>query len=36
LEWLVLSTLAIENAEQARDQADWYRHSWVIEQYRKR
>lgn len=35
LEWLLLSTLPIENAEQARERADWYRHRWVIEQYHK-
>lgn len=35
LEWLLLSTLPIESAEQARERADWYQHRWVIEQYHK-
>ena len=35
LEWLLLSTLPIENAAQARERADWYRHRWIIEQYHK-
>jgi hypothetical protein len=35
LEWLLLSTLPIEDAEQARERALWYRHRWLIEQYHK-
>ena len=35
LEWLLLSTLPIEDAEQARERALWYRQRWLIEQYHK-
>lgn len=35
LEWLLLSTLPIENAAQASERVNWYRHRWVIEQYHK-
>ena len=35
LEWLLLSTLPIVDAEQARERALWYRNRWLIEQYHK-
>ena len=35
LEWILLSTLAVENAEQAYERVEWYRRRWLIEQYHK-
>lgn len=35
LEWLLLSTLPIEDVEQAHERALWYRNRWLIEQYHK-
>jgi hypothetical protein len=35
LEWILLSTVPVESAEQARQIAEWYRHRWLIEEYHK-
>jgi hypothetical protein len=35
LEWLLLSTLPVENAQQANERVAWYRNRWLIEQYHK-
>lgn len=35
LEWVLLSTLPIDTAQQAHERAAWYRCRWLIEQYHK-
>lgn len=35
LEWLLLSTLPVQNAQQAAERVAWYRNRWLIEQYHK-
>lgn len=35
LEWLLLSTLPVENARQAHERLQWYRCRWLIEHYHK-
>ena len=35
MEWLLLSTLPIETADQAHERVRWYRNRWIIEQYHK-
>lgn len=35
LEWLLLSTLPIDTADQAHERVTWYRNRWLIEQYHK-
>lgn len=35
VEWWLLSTLPIENAQQAHERMQWYRQRWLIEEYHK-
>lgn len=33
LEWILLSSLPVEEVEQARERIDWYRERWIIEDF---
>ena len=35
LEWILFTTLPIENAESAKEILSWYAHRWLIEEYHK-
>lgn len=35
IEWILLSSLPVENNESALEKIDWYSHRWLVEEYHK-